>query len=82
MGWGNPFKEVANSKPLFLAIYATVIFGILVSSFYVLSAVFSSSGSFSSVTLSTSAASGTCKYMYSYMFLSVFRSFLILMYQI
>ncbi|CAA2956754.1 arabinosyltransferase XEG113 [Olea europaea subsp. europaea] len=57
MGWGNPFKEVANSKPLFLAIYATVIFGILVSSFYVLSAVFSSSGSFSSVTLSTSAAS-------------------------
>ncbi|KAL2525346.1 xyloglucanase [Abeliophyllum distichum] len=55
MGWSNPFKEVASSKPLFLTIYAAVIIGILVSSFYVFSAVFSSSGSFSSVTFSTSA---------------------------
>ncbi|CAA2999332.1 arabinosyltransferase XEG113 [Olea europaea subsp. europaea] len=58
MGWSNPFRELANSKPLFLTIYATVIIGILVSSFYVFSAVFSSSGSFSSVTFSTSTAPG------------------------
>ncbi|KAL2548105.1 xyloglucanase [Forsythia ovata] len=56
MGWSNPFKEVASSKPLFLTIYAAVIIGILVSSFYVFSAVFSSSGSFSSVTFSMSAS--------------------------
>ncbi|GAB2272835.1 hypothetical protein Dimus_007654 [Dionaea muscipula] len=37
----NPCQEMANSKPLFLTVYATVIIGIIVSSFYVLSAVFS-----------------------------------------
>ncbi|KAL1532289.1 arabinosyltransferase XEG113-like protein [Salvia divinorum] len=36
-----PSKEVATSRPLFLTIYATVIAGIVVSSFYVFSAVFS-----------------------------------------
>ncbi|XP_028127302.1 arabinosyltransferase XEG113 [Camellia sinensis] len=45
MGWRNQFQEIANSKPLFLTIYATVIIGILFSSFYVFSAVYSSSSS-------------------------------------
>ncbi|KAK4486282.1 hypothetical protein RD792_008952 [Penstemon davidsonii] len=49
---------MANSKPLFLTIYATVITGILVSSFYVFSAVFSGSNSFSSPFVSTSASIG------------------------
>ncbi|KAK6158569.1 hypothetical protein DH2020_005883 [Rehmannia glutinosa] len=58
MVWSNPLKEVATSRPLFLTIYATVIIGILVSSFYVFSAVFSSPNSVSSPLYSTSAASG------------------------
>lgn len=58
MAWNNPLKEVATSRPLFLTIYATVIIGILVSSFYVFSAVFSSSNSVASPWLSTSVASG------------------------
>ncbi|XP_057963795.1 arabinosyltransferase XEG113 [Malania oleifera] len=41
MGWRSPFQEVANSKPLFLTIYATVIFGVIFSSFYVFSAIYS-----------------------------------------
>ncbi|WOG85716.1 hypothetical protein DCAR_0104908 [Daucus carota subsp. sativus] len=41
MAWNNPFQEVANSKPLFLTIYGTVIIGIIVSSFYVFSAIYS-----------------------------------------
>ncbi|KAM7493707.1 hypothetical protein LguiB_028316 [Lonicera macranthoides] len=41
MAWNNPFKEFANSKPLFLTIYATVIIGIIFSSFYVFSAIYS-----------------------------------------
>ncbi|KAI7993370.1 Arabinosyltransferase XEG113 [Camellia lanceoleosa] len=45
MGWRNQFQEIANSKPLFLTIYATVVIGILFSSFYVFSAVYSSSSS-------------------------------------
>lgn len=57
MAWSNPLKEVATSRPLFLTIYATVIIGILVSSFYVFSAVFSSSNSVASPWLSTSVAS-------------------------
>ncbi|KAK9277375.1 hypothetical protein L1049_006918 [Liquidambar formosana] len=40
MGW-NPFQEVANSKPLFVTIYATVLIGIVFSSFYVFSAIYS-----------------------------------------
>ncbi|KAI7994601.1 Arabinosyltransferase XEG113 [Camellia lanceoleosa] len=45
MGWRNQFQEIANSKPLFLTIYATVVIGIVFSSFYVFSAVYSSSSS-------------------------------------
>lgn len=41
MAWNNPFQEVANSKPLFLTIYGTVIIGIILSSFYVFSAIYS-----------------------------------------
>ncbi|KAL0671257.1 hypothetical protein Bca4012_033961 [Brassica carinata] len=40
-GWRNGFREATNSKPLFVTIYATVIIGVLVSSFYVFSAVYS-----------------------------------------
>ncbi|CAA0831901.1 xyloglucanase 113 [Striga hermonthica] len=58
MVWSNPLKEVAASRPLFLTIYATVIIGIVVSSFYVFSAVFSGPNSASSPWFSTSAAVG------------------------
>ncbi|KAJ4903651.1 xyloglucanase 113 [Raphanus sativus] len=40
-GWRNGFREATNSKPLFVTIYATVIIGVLVSSFYVFSTVYS-----------------------------------------
>ncbi|XP_021893584.1 arabinosyltransferase XEG113 [Carica papaya] len=40
-GWRNAFREVSNSKPLFLTIYGTVIVGVLVSAFYVFSAIYS-----------------------------------------
>ncbi|XP_009141501.1 arabinosyltransferase XEG113 isoform X2 [Brassica rapa] len=40
-GWRNGFREATNSKPLFVTIYATVIIGVLVSSFYVFSAIYS-----------------------------------------
>ncbi|XP_044467622.1 arabinosyltransferase XEG113-like isoform X2 [Mangifera indica] len=40
--WRNWYQEAANSKPLFKAIYVTVIIGILVSTFYVFSAINSS----------------------------------------
>ncbi|KAJ0043388.1 hypothetical protein Pint_19468 [Pistacia integerrima] len=40
--WRNWYQEVANSKPLFKTIYTTVIIGILVSAFYVFSAINSS----------------------------------------
>ncbi|XP_052210846.1 arabinosyltransferase XEG113 isoform X2 [Diospyros lotus] len=43
-GWRNQFQEIASSKPLFLTIYATVVAGIVFSSFYVFSAVYSSAG--------------------------------------
>lgn len=36
---GNGCHEVANTRPLFLAIYATVIIGVVFSSFYVFSAI-------------------------------------------
>ncbi|XP_059639980.1 arabinosyltransferase XEG113 [Cornus florida] len=45
MAWANPFQEIANSKPLFLTIYATVLIGIVFSSFYVFSAIYSSPNS-------------------------------------
>ncbi|XP_021595604.1 arabinosyltransferase XEG113 isoform X3 [Manihot esculenta] len=35
--WRNAYQEVSNTKPLFLTIYATVVVGILFSSFYVFS---------------------------------------------
>ncbi|KAL6183828.1 hypothetical protein ACLB2K_045238 [Fragaria x ananassa] len=38
MGWRNAFD---NSKPLFVAVYATVIVGIIFSSLYVISAIYS-----------------------------------------
>ncbi|KAF3454207.1 hypothetical protein FNV43_RR04654 [Rhamnella rubrinervis] len=41
MGWRNAFQDAANSKPLFLTIYATVVAGIVFSSFYVFSAIYS-----------------------------------------
>lgn len=58
MAWSNPLKEVATSRPLFMTIYATVVIGIIFSSFYVFSAVFSGANSVSSPWLSTSVASG------------------------
>ncbi|KAG5524514.1 hypothetical protein RHGRI_031245 [Rhododendron griersonianum] len=45
MGWKSRLQEIANSKPLFLTIYATVIIGILFSFVYVFSAVYSGSSS-------------------------------------
>ncbi|KAJ7002288.1 hypothetical protein NC653_012364 [Populus alba x Populus x berolinensis] len=46
--WRNAYQEIANSKPLFVAIYATVFLGIVFSSLYVLSAVYSANSSSSS----------------------------------
>lgn len=45
VGWRKAVQETAASKPLFLTIYATVIVGIVVSSFYVFSAIYSPSAS-------------------------------------
>lgn len=42
MAWRNGCEEVTQSKPLFLTIYTVVIIGIVVSSFYVFSAIYSS----------------------------------------
>uniref|UniRef100_A0A2P2MFP3 Uncharacterized protein MANES_17G001100 n=1 Tax=Rhizophora mucronata TaxID=61149 RepID=A0A2P2MFP3_RHIMU len=53
--WRNAYQEVANSKPLFLTIYATVVVGIVFSSVYVFSAVYSAKySSSSSSSLATS----------------------------
>ncbi|KAM7251824.1 hypothetical protein ACFE04_023707 [Oxalis oulophora] len=41
-GLRNCYQEATNSKPLFLTIYTSVIVGVLVSSFYVFSAIYSS----------------------------------------
>ncbi|XP_004509491.1 arabinosyltransferase XEG113-like [Cicer arietinum] len=41
-GWRNGCEEVVQSKPLFLTIYTIVIIGIVVSSFYVFLAIYSS----------------------------------------
>ncbi|KAJ6427880.1 hypothetical protein OIU84_023309 [Salix udensis] len=46
--WRNAYQEIANSKPLFVAIYATVFLGIVFSSLYVFSAVYSANSSSSS----------------------------------
>lgn len=45
MAWRKGCEEVANSKPLFLTIYTVVVIGIVVSSFYVFSAIYSSNPS-------------------------------------
>ncbi|BAT75204.1 Arabinosyltransferase protein [Vigna angularis] len=45
MAWRKGCEEVANSKPLFLTIYTVVIVGIVVSSFYVFSSIYSSNPS-------------------------------------
>ncbi|CAM8906592.1 unnamed protein product [Rhodiola kirilowii] len=42
MGLTNPFKEISNTKPVFATIYATIVIGIVFSSLYVFSAVYSS----------------------------------------
>ncbi|GAU39817.1 hypothetical protein TSUD_154740 [Trifolium subterraneum] len=42
MAWRNGCEELTQSKPLFLTIYTVVIIGIVVSSFYVFSAIYSS----------------------------------------
>ena len=47
MGLGNGCQDGVNTRPLFLVIYATVIAGIVFSSLYVFSAVYSSSNSVS-----------------------------------
>ncbi|KAL3330727.1 hypothetical protein AABB24_034515 [Solanum stoloniferum] len=57
MAWENPFKEMANSKPLFLTIYATVLIGIVFSSVYVFSAIYSSPNSTFSLSIAPSASS-------------------------
>ncbi|CAN1804053.1 Arabinosyltransferase XEG113 [Linum perenne] len=43
--WKNAYRELANTKPLFLSIYATVALGIIFSSFYVFSAIHSAPSS-------------------------------------
>ncbi|KAK4747966.1 hypothetical protein SAY87_014552 [Trapa incisa] len=45
MGLKDSFQELATSRPLFLTVYTTVIVGIVVSSFYVFSAVYSADNS-------------------------------------
>ncbi|XP_048132086.1 arabinosyltransferase XEG113 isoform X3 [Rhodamnia argentea] len=45
MGLKDSCQEVASSRPLFLTIYATVVVGIVLSSFYVFSAVYSANKS-------------------------------------
>ncbi|KAH7519149.1 hypothetical protein FEM48_Zijuj08G0005100 [Ziziphus jujuba var. spinosa] len=52
-GWRSAFQEAANSKPLFLTIYATVVVGIVFSSFYVFSAIYSANSPVTSSWLSS-----------------------------
>lgn len=55
MGWRNAFD---NSKPLFVAVYATVIVGILFSSLYVISAIYSGkAAAFSATSLRSNVGS-------------------------
>ncbi|KAK9699102.1 hypothetical protein RND81_08G152700 [Saponaria officinalis] len=54
MAWKNSCEEVVKSKPLFLTIYATVIIGVILSSVYVFSAIFSSNSPFTSMYFSSS----------------------------
>ncbi|CAN4076416.1 unnamed protein product [Withania somnifera] len=57
MACENPFKEMANSKPLFLTIYATVLIGIVFSFVYVFSAIYSSPHSTFSLSIAPSSSS-------------------------
>ncbi|XP_012475528.1 arabinosyltransferase XEG113 isoform X2 [Gossypium raimondii] len=53
-GWRNAVQEAAASKPLFLTIYTTIIVGIVATSFYVFSAIYSPSAPTSTQSISTS----------------------------
>ncbi|KAJ4845033.1 hypothetical protein Tsubulata_023177 [Turnera subulata] len=59
MMWRKAWAEVANSKPIFLTIYAAVLLGIIFSSFYVFSASSSSSSSPSSSSWLSSPAAAS-----------------------
>ncbi|KNA24990.1 hypothetical protein SOVF_010650 [Spinacia oleracea] len=58
MALENPCQEAAKSKPLFVTIYATVIVGIIFSSFYVFSAIYSSEPPDARISISTSPSRG------------------------
>jgi len=60
MAWRKGCEEVANSKPLFLTIYTVVIIGIVVSSFYVFSAIYSSNPPASQSSAWLSSLSSMC----------------------
>ena len=65
--WGNGCQDGVNTRPLFLVFYATVAAGIVLSSLYVFSAVYSSSNfvsGFSSSWLSSTSGefNSTCSY--------------------
>ncbi|KAJ8773973.1 hypothetical protein K2173_009404 [Erythroxylum novogranatense] len=51
--WRHAYQEVTNWKPLFVTIYATVVVGVVFSSVYVFSAVYSNNSSFTSWLSST-----------------------------
>ncbi|XP_042501476.1 arabinosyltransferase XEG113-like isoform X2 [Macadamia integrifolia] len=57
MAW-NLFQDISNSKPLFLAIYGTVLIGIICSSVYVFSALYGGNA-FDQITLFSPAYSTT-----------------------
>ncbi|XP_021753941.1 arabinosyltransferase XEG113-like isoform X1 [Chenopodium quinoa] len=58
MAWENPCQEATKSKPLFVTIYATVIIGIIFSSFYVFSAIYSTDSPDARISLSSSTSRG------------------------
>ncbi|KAF8378946.1 hypothetical protein HHK36_028371 [Tetracentron sinense] len=55
MAW-SPFQDVAKSKPLFLTIYATILIGIVFSSVYVFSAIYSGKPIYTSTWSSSSSS--------------------------
>lgn len=60
MAWRKGCEEVANSKPLFLTIYTVVIVGIVVSSFYVFSSIYSTNPSAAQSSAWLSSISSIC----------------------
>lgn len=72
-GWRNWYQELVNSKPLFLTIYTTVIVGIVFSSFYVFSAVYSPSSASASWFSSPPSISRMCSFFFPLGFLFVFK---------